>query len=81
MYKGAHKYVPPLRSVLALPIAVPGEIPTMSLFRMDLWFPEAIDYPVQLLTRPVWLVDYTAAMIIATVFAGVLYTMPNLTRV
>ncbi|EAU92141.2 hypothetical protein CC1G_11426 [Coprinopsis cinerea okayama7 len=57
----------------------------MSLFRMDLWFPEAIDYPVQLLTRPVWLVDYTAAMIIATVFAVVqvmacAYTAPKIIR-
>ncbi|KAH6906244.1 hypothetical protein BKA70DRAFT_1289246 [Coprinopsis sp. MPI-PUGE-AT-0042] len=40
----------------------------MSLFRPDLWFPESVDYSVQLLTRSVWLADYFAANIIMAVF-------------
>ncbi|KAF6750351.1 hypothetical protein DFP72DRAFT_1139580 [Ephemerocybe angulata] len=43
----------------------------MSLFRPDLWLPELVDYPVQLLERPIFLADYIAAMLIATLFLGV----------
>ncbi|KAF6749690.1 hypothetical protein DFP72DRAFT_970053, partial [Ephemerocybe angulata] len=43
----------------------------MSLFRPDLWLPESVDYPSQLLARPIFLADYIAATLIATLFLGV----------
>lgn len=42
----------------------------MSLFRPDLWFPESVDYQVQFLVRPIFLVDYTLATLLATFFLG-----------
>ncbi|KAF6750352.1 hypothetical protein DFP72DRAFT_817754 [Ephemerocybe angulata] len=43
----------------------------MSLFRPDLWLPESVDYSSQLLARPIFLADYIAATLIATLFLGV----------
>ncbi|KAJ3538227.1 hypothetical protein NMY22_g5253 [Coprinellus aureogranulatus] len=43
----------------------------MSLFRPDLWFPESVDFQVQLLEQPASLADYIAATLIATLTLGV----------
>ncbi|KAJ3500111.1 hypothetical protein NMY22_g19370 [Coprinellus aureogranulatus] len=44
----------------------------MSLFRPDLYFPESVDFPIQLLVYPsVWLKDYIAATLVATLALGI----------
>ncbi|KAH6901471.1 hypothetical protein BKA70DRAFT_1405464 [Coprinopsis sp. MPI-PUGE-AT-0042] len=40
----------------------------MSLFKPDLWFPDAIQYPVELLSHAEWLPDYIVANILTAIF-------------
>ncbi|KAF6744160.1 hypothetical protein DFP72DRAFT_1079005 [Ephemerocybe angulata] len=70
---GSEWELKPTRPLLDASILPPDDTAPslMSLFRPDLWFPEAVDYPVQLLLRPIFLADYIAATLLSTLFLGV----------
>lgn len=65
-----YSFLKPTRPLLDASILPPYDTAPslMSLFRPDLWFPEAVDYPVQLLLRPIFLADYIAATLLSTLF-------------